>query len=528
MKKISSLPLFLNHSGRFHLIFLGLAAGSCAAAVSLLYRAALAYAEELRSWIYIHADTPFSIFLLFLGLLLTGYLVGRMVENEPLISGSGIPQVEGQVLGYFSPRWFSVLWKKFAAGTLSLLCGLSLGREGPSIQLGAMAAQGFCEKTHRQQIEQKYLITCGGCAGLAAAFQAPLSGLMFGLEEIHKNFSTRALFSVMAACLAADMFASLIFGNHSVLGLQPAGSLPLMYYPLVIACGIFTGLASCIYNKTLFTMKKWYAKIPAPLWARIALPFILTGFIGIFYPEILGSGDFIIEQMASENHLIHALLILLTAKFLFSMICFCSGAPGGIFFPMLVLGALCGSVFGETACFLFQLPKEYVFQFMLSGMAGLFSGIVRAPLTGILLVVEMSGSLTQLFGLATAAFFSSLTADFLHIKPVYEKLLEDMIPPEKNQPAPDELSTLELTISYRSPFAGHTLNEFKLPENCLIISITRSGKQIIPHGNTQIHGGDFITLLCPAGEEGILKKALGYGIPPDEDLHPAIEKLFHA
>ena len=519
MRKKTGSPFALRRNDRFRLIGLGLLAGSLGAVVSILYRLALSHAEKLRTAAFSQIHGILGVLLLFAALIVIGILVGKTVESEPMISGSGIPQVEGQLLGYFSPRWAPVLLKKFIAGTLSILCGLSLGREGPSIQLGAMAAQGFCEKTHRGAVESKYLITCGGCAGLAAAFQAPLSGLMFGLEEIHKNFSSRALFSAVAACLAADILSSAVFGNHSVLGLKAASEMPLTYYPLILAAGVFFGLCACIYNKVLFGLKRLYKKLPFPTGGRILIPFLLTGFVGLFYPELLGSGDAIIHEMASGNHLLTALLILLIAKFLFSMLCFCSGAPGGIFFPMLVLGALCGSLFGEAACLIFRLEPSCVFPFMLFGMAGLFAGIVRAPLTGILLVVEMSGSLTQLFGLATAAFLACLTADFLHSKPVYEQLLEDIIPPETVLQEPTELSLLELTVSYRSPLAGRTLSELPFPENCLMVSITRSGHQIIPHGTTGIQGGDLLTLVCPAGQEAAVKRALGYGLPPDAENH---------
>ena len=121
------------------------------------------------------------------------------------------------------------------------------------------------------------------------------------------------------------------------------------------------------------------------------------------------------------------MLLLLAAKFAFTMICFCSGAPGGIFFPLLVLGALSGGILGSGACALLGLPESCMINFLLLGMTGMFAGIVRAPITGIILVAEMSGSLTQFVGLVIVSVVSALTANLLKSKPVYDELLENML-----------------------------------------------------------------------------------------------------
>ena len=125
--------------------------------------------------------------------------------------------------------------------------------------------------------------------------------------------------------------------------------------------------------------------------------------------------------------LIGTMLLLLAGKFVFTMICFCSGAPGGIFFPLLVLGALTGGIVGSGAVALLGLPEGVLLNFLLLGMVGMFSGIVRAPVTGIILVAEMSGSLTQFTGLVLVSAVAALTANLLGSKPIYDELLENML-----------------------------------------------------------------------------------------------------
>jgi len=160
---------------------------------------------------------------------------------------------------------------------------------------------------------------------------------------------------------------------------------------------------------------------------RIVIPFLFAGVFGLVLPEVLGGGHHIISHLSGVGMTIGMMLLLLVGKFVFTMICFCSGAPGGIFFPLLVLGALMGGILGNGACALFGLPESCMINFLLLGMTGMFSGIVRAPITGIILVAEMSGSLTQFPGLLIVSVVSALTANMLGCKPVYDELLENML-----------------------------------------------------------------------------------------------------
>ena len=513
-------PLFLRRRDRFRLILLGLIAGVCAGAVSILYRFALTGANLLREWLLPFCNSPGTIVLLFVTLIFFGVLTGRLMRKETLISGSGIPQVEGELMGYFSSRWARVLCLKFVGGVISMFCGLSLGREGPSVQLGAMAAKGLCDKLHRTSIERKYLISCGACAGLAAAFNAPLAGLMFGLEEIHRNFSSRALFSAMVACISAAYLSIMVFGNVSSLNMRMESIMPPRYYPILLLAGIFFGLVSCLHNKAIFWAKKLFSRWRLPLPMKMGCIFASAGVVALVLPDALGSGEGIISQLSTYGYTTLVLLSLFAVKFLFTVICASSGAPGGTLVTMLVLGALSGSIFGRFAIYGLGLPAQYAYSFILLGMAAMFSGAARAPLTGIFLVVELSGSMTHFLGLAIVSLSAVLVADLLKVKPLYEQMLEDIIPDSHGKRPTKELSTIELTVSYRSYLVGLPLSQVPLPEFSLVVTIDRQGEQVIPRGSTKIMAGDLLTIVCPAGEEGVTRKALGYNADPDEESKP--------
>lgn len=149
-------------------------------------------------------------------LCVLAYLLYRLTKHEPMAGGSGIPQVKGVILGLMRFNWFRILYVKLTAGILGLGAGLSLGREGPSIQLGAVTAQGASRFLGRSRMEERYLITSGASAGLATAFNAPLAGVIFSLEEIHRNFSAVVLLPAMTAALTATFISRLIFGRAPI------------------------------------------------------------------------------------------------------------------------------------------------------------------------------------------------------------------------------------------------------------------------------------------------------------------------
>ena len=197
MKKNTSHTI--RRAQRFPVILIGegLLVGIVGGLIVLLYRVALSYAGDwLHAILSYIKGRPIWIAGWFLVLVLLAVVVGKLVKWEPMISGSGIPQVEGEVTGKLRQNWKKVLPAKFIGGFLCLFGGLSLGREGPSIQLGAMTGQGISRILDRGKTEERYLMTCGASAGLAAAFHAPLAGVMFAIEEIHKGFSVSILISV--------------------------------------------------------------------------------------------------------------------------------------------------------------------------------------------------------------------------------------------------------------------------------------------------------------------------------------------
>ncbi len=411
------------------LITEGLCVGLIGGFIVLLYRVALTFAGNwlIKILSYIKGN-PFRCAVWFLILMVFVWIVGRLVKWEPMISGSGIPQVEGEVSGRLSQNWKRVLPAKFAGGFLCMLGGLSLGREGPSIQLGAMAGQGISRALGRGKREEKFLMTCGASAGLSAAFHAPLAGMRFAVEEIHKTFSIPILLPVMTASVTADYIASHILGLDPVFHFQITEYLPQNYYWLLILLGILVGVSGVFYNWGMLKAQELYRKIPfLKETGRLLIAFLTAGVLGLVMPSVLGSGSGLIVSLTKGEMVLGMVVLTLVVKFLFSAVSFGSGAPGGIFFPLLILGALLGAVFAMTGAEFFGLDPVYINNFVLLGMTGFFTAIVRAPLTGIILLFEMSGSISQMLSLSIVSVTAYIVATLMRSEPIYDSLLKRIL-----------------------------------------------------------------------------------------------------
>ena len=415
---------------KYRLIVEGIAVGLLAGLLVSAFRVALSKADEIRTLILTAAEEKSIIYIWYI-LMLVFLTIGVafIVKKEPFCSGSGIPQVKGEIEGQLKTNWLSVILAKFIGGVMAIGAGLSLGREGPSIQLGAMVGKGFSRLSGRFREEEHLLMTCGGSAGLAAAFGAPLAGVVFALEELHKSFSPEIMLSAMAAAITGDWVGSTMFGLSPVFSLTPFMRLPLSHYWMVIILGVFLGAFGVLYNKCIAISQNFFGSLK-PEWLKAVIPFVAIIIMVFVYPVALGSGHELVD-FASDGEGVKVLLILLIVKFFFSIMSFGTGAPGGIFLPLLVLGSVAGGLFAEVMNLMVDNTMFYATYFVILGMAGLFASIVRAPVTGIILISEMTGVLHNMLPLALVTLVSYVTAELLGGIPIYDQLLDRLIANQK-------------------------------------------------------------------------------------------------
>ena len=481
----------------FYLLVRGLEVGIASGLIAVLYRFLLSFAEKyLMKIIDFVKGNPGKVAVWFVILALIGFLVSMLVKWEVQGGGSGIPQVNGEVKGYINPSWWRVILVKLFGGTASVFSGLSLGREGPSVQLGGMAAKGVARFTKADKTTELRMISCGAGAGMAAAFNAPLAGTMFVLEEIHHTFDKSLLCMGIVSSITADYISKIFFGQNTVFHYTTA-DIPLKSYWILLLLGIVLGLAGVGYNALMLLGQKWIGKIKAPV--RMMLVFVCSGVLGLFVPQLLGGGHTMVTLLLQEHPTIKILILLLLGKFLFSLLSFASGAPGGIFFPLLILGTYLGAIYAEAAIAWFGLAPELWQELVVVSMAGFFAAIVRAPMTGIILVFEMTGNLDSLLPLAVVSLTSYTLADLLGSTPIYTALLENLLRPEdkaasrRNRPGEKVLKTYVLPLG--SALDGKCIKDIDWGRHCLIVSIERGDTAVTPKGDTTLHAGDTLVVM---------------------------------
>lgn len=483
---------------KYRLILDSLIVGIVVGIIIVIHRIILSTLSPVFINFYEKASENYVLIpILFIILIALGFVVGKMVDKEPMISGSGIPQVEGILTRNLKQNWFNVLVYKFIGGLICLVAGLSLGREGPSVQMGACMGEGISDKTKKLDNEKKYLITSGASAGLSAAFNAPISGVMFSLEETHKNFSSLVLVSAMIASLMADFVSKNFFGMTPSLYFSQLNSLPLKYYWGLIILGIVIGISGVIFSSGLLKTQDLYKKLNTSTEIKCIIPFVITGIVGITFPIVLGGGHDLIMALKESNFTLIFLFTLIVIKFLFTFVCFGSGAPGGIFFPLLVLGALVGNFVGLVFVKYLGIPDMYIVNFIVLAMAGHFASIVKAPITAILLISEMTGSLNHLLSLAVVVIVSQLTSDILNSEPIYESLLSRILSKgiNKYEGRAGKKTLIEISVQIYSELDDKEIKDVKWPEDCLVVSIHRGEKEILPRGDTKIYAGDLLVIM---------------------------------
>ena len=424
-KKINTIrKIQSKRSEAFFLVIRGLEVGVAAGLIAVLYRYMLSFAEDgLNKILTGIGGSWWKIALWLTALAIIGLFVSYIVKWEPDCAGSGIPQVTGEIKGRKAPIWRRVILAKLIGGTASVFAGLSLGREGPSVQLGGMAAKGVAKITKADKTTELRMISCGAGAGMAAAFNAPLAGIMFVLEEIHHSFDKNILCMGIVATVVADYVSKLFFGQSTIFNYDTV-NFPLQYYWILVLLGIIIGLSGVGYTKimlkTLDSFKK-LKRIPN----RLVLPavFVFSAIVGLLVPQVLCGGHSMVEYLMNEKPGLSVMFGLLVAKFLFGAICFACGAPGGTLYPLCILGTYLGASLGTVVLRFTGLPYGLWEEFAVIGMAGFFSATIKSPITGVVLVFELTGNMNNFLPLVTVALTSYAVSNLLGSEPIYDALL---------------------------------------------------------------------------------------------------------
>src|SRR5271166_3729649 len=404
-------------------IFIGLVGGA--------FRYLLIAADNQRNaliawahaWPYIGWLPPVA-----LGLVGAGLARFLVVRFAPTAEGSGVQRVEAAFSGEVKPAPHGVVVVKFFGGLLAMGSGLALGREGPTVQMGASLSSLVSRLLLRDDQDRKVVEAAGAGAGLGVAFNAPIGGSIFVFEELTSSFTPWLLVATLAGSSVAVLIMRLMLGNALDFTVQQVSlTQPWNVAPFLVL-GALLGAAGALYNVATVGLLRLTDRLSGVSSVnRAAIIGATIGLVAWFAPSLVGGGDTLTQVILADRYAGGALVTVFLARFLIGPWSYAAGAPGGLFAPLLVLGASSGALFAGVLNHSMPTLGLSPVAFAVVGMAALFSASVRAPLTGIVLTVEMTGRADLTLALLGASLVAMVVAMLLKSEPIYETLKRRML-----------------------------------------------------------------------------------------------------
>ena len=415
--------------------------GTLAGLIGVAFEKSVNWVQNLRIGALVEvADHWFLVwplaFILSALLAMVGYFLVRRFAPEA--GGSGIPEIEGALEELRPVRWWRVLLVKVIGGMGTLGAGMVLGREGPMVQLGGNLGRMVVDVFRMRSPEARHtLLATGAAAGLSAAFNAPLAGILFIIEEMRPQFRYNliSIKAVFTGVIMATIVFRIFNGDKAVIEVGKLSNAPVNTLWLYLILGMIFGCVGPLFNTLVLRTQDMFQRLHGgniKKWVLIGgLIGGSCGVLGLIQPAASGGGFNLIPIAAAGNFSVGLLLFIFIARVITTLLCFSSGAPGGIFAPMLALGTLLGTAFGMAATPLFPAYHLDAGTFAIAGMGALLAASVRAPLTGIVLVLEMTDNYQLILPMIITCLGATLLAQFLGGKPLYSTILQRTLAKQK-------------------------------------------------------------------------------------------------
>ena len=502
------------------IVAVGAVTGTLVGVVVSLYSALASAAEQFaRGYYAFFSERPAFIPLLFVALGLGAVVVGGVLRFLPMIRGSGIPQTEGAMRGLMRLTWYRELTGMFAASLFTVFMGLSAGAEGPSILIGGMLGQGASDALRRNALVRRYQITGGACAGLAVAFNAPLTGMAFAFEEGQKRFTPEVFFcsvsAVAVAALVRSLFAPLLgLSTGAYLTTFSYAPFSPVFYAYVLAAAVLTALFGVGTYYLIFAARRLFAKFTfCKGMGKFLLPFLFAGAAGLVSLYAIGGGHAFLASLGRGGTFVSVfstplwagLCIVVLLRLVAVVLNMGAGVPCGAFVPMLAVGAGLGALMSLAAQAMGMDPACADMLIVIC-MAAYFVSIAKAPVTGVIMTVELTWNFMFLLPVILGVAAGYLIGDVFRTKPVYERLLDEMLGDE-----PPQRFTARFAVEKEGLAAGRRVCDVLWPADVRLVRLERGEERILPDGNTQLLEGDILTAEGETGEDtiAVLEAAVG-------------------
>lgn len=354
------------------------------------------------------------------GSLAVGYLLFRYFPNA---RGSGVPQTKAALYAREGRITIRTVFGKFFCTSATLASGIPLGREGPSVQVGAGIASVLGRFLGLRPERVKALLPVGAAAAIAAAFNTPLAAVLFALEEVVGDLNAPVIGSVVLASATAWLILRLLLGNNPLFKVPQYQLVHPAEFGVYAVLGVAGGIVSAAFTKLLLGMRQRFLKLPKKtLWFQPVAGGVLVGLLGWLVPQVLGVGYGYVGEALNGKMAFNLMALLVLLKLVAVTTSYASGNAGGIFGPALFIGAMLGGCVGTLAHDLFPAHTATPGAYALVGMGAAFAGIVRAPMTSVLMIFEMTQNYAVIVPLMISNLVSLFIASRLQREPIYEAL----------------------------------------------------------------------------------------------------------
>ena len=391
------------------------------ALTGLIVVAFIVLTERLGVRLYPAGGAPWRRLLVpVAGSLGMGYLLYRYFPDA---RGSGVPQTKAALFAREGRITLSTVLGKFFCTSATLASGIPLGREGPSVQVGAGIASVLGRTLGMRPEKVKALLPVGAAAAIAAAFNTPMAAVLFALEEVMGDLHAPVLGSVVLASATSWAMLRLLLGNDPLFHVPQYELVHPLEFGIYAVLGVAGGFLSVAFTKLLLGVRKWFLRLPRKTrWWHPAVGGLMVGVMGWFVPQVLGVGYSYVGDALNGSMAFKLMVLLVVLKFFAITTCYASGNAGGIFGPSLFLGAMLGGSVGYVAHHFLPAYTAMPGAYALVGMGALFAGIVRAPMTSVLMIFEMTRDYTVIVPLMIANLASLFISSRLQKEPIYEAL----------------------------------------------------------------------------------------------------------
>lgn len=435
-----NLKTFAENS--INLILISILTGLFSGVLVSLYNLFANMGEEYSRYVYsLVFERPYFVPLLLLALFAGALVIGTAVRAVPMIRGSGVPQITGVARGKVKHGWFTTLTAMFACSLACIFMGLPAGAEGPSVELGGCTGDAVSRLFKRREMTVRMQVACGAGAGFAAAFNAPMTGIVFVAEEVSRSFSVPLFISSSVAVVTATLTRTAIFSS---MGMNTGAVFSQFVFPSTVAptsvlwialAALITSLIAVVFYKLVFLFKKLFKRVTFFKGAgKYALVFTAAGALALITPYAMGGGGEIIKALGSGGTgaaeveqvfgtgFYGTAAIVFALRFVTALLLFGCSAPCGVFVPMLALGALSGGVLSQlfitggmdAACADFAV---------IICMATFFTCTVKAPITGFCIIFELTGSFANFTPAVIGVAIGYIISCAFRLEPIYEKCL---------------------------------------------------------------------------------------------------------